>query len=259
MKTSSGSSPIPVSVVVITRNEEHHIEACIRSLQDFSQIVIVDNGSTDATIALASPFSNVTVLCSEWKGYGATRQVGVDAAQHDWILWMDADERMSAELVDEIKEHLSTAEAHFVFTLPRRNYFLGQHIRGCGWSPDRVTRLFHRGHSRFDEKIVHEGLEGKTQRKVILLTHPIEHYSYLNAKQFFEKNLRYALLAADERRRLQRRVSAVTLVLRPVWEFFSSFILKRGFLDGLRGFVISAGAAAYVFYRDTLVYFDRSE
>jgi hypothetical protein len=78
-------------------------------------------------------------------------------------------------------------------------------------------------------------------------------------KQFFEKNLRYAMLAADERKRLQRKVSAFSLVLRPFWEFFNSFILKRGFLDGLRGFVISAGAAAYVFYRDSLVYFDRSE
>ena len=245
-----------LSVVIITRNEAHNIEACLSGLRNFSEVLVIDNGSTDNTAERAQNFTNTRVLHSDWKGYGATRQIGVDAARNDWILWIDADERMTQELEFEIRALIATAPPHVILSIPRRNYFLGQHIRGCGWSPDRVLRVFNRKQTTFDNKAVHEGLLSQSDRRVIRLKSPLDHHSYINIKQFFDKNLRYALLAAEERARVNRTVQSWELPLRPIWEFFRSYILRRGFLDGLRGLIISAGAAIYVFSRDTTRYFE---
>ncbi len=243
--------PISVSVVMISRNEANNIAACCESLKDFSEIILVDNGSTDETVKIAQSYSNVRVLLSEWKGYGGTRQIGVNAACHDWILWMDADERMTSDLQSEILSALAAASSQTVFSIPRQNYFLGRRIYGCGWSPDRVTRVFNRTQTQFDDKIVHEGLVSKSQRRDVSLNNRLTHYTYVSLQQFFEKNLRYALLAAEERVRLERKVYFAGLLVRPLWEFFRSYVLKLGFLDGVHGIVISGGSAIYVFCRDS--------
>ncbi|MEN9529954.1 MAG: hypothetical protein RI932_1827 [Pseudomonadota bacterium] len=250
---------MPVSVVMMTRNEAHNIKACLESLRDFSEIIVVDNGSTDATCAIVEAFSNSRLIISPWKGYGGTRQVGVDAAKHDWILWFDADERMTPELALEIQCALADAPPSAVLSFPRRNFFLGKHIRGCGWSPDRVVRVFNRSLSRFDDKTVHEGLLTQGERKLIELKHAIVHYSYRTIRQYFQKNIHYALLAADERVRIGRTVAAWQILLRPAWEFFRAYILKQGFQDGIRGLVISLGGAAYVFTRDSICYFESKQ
>ncbi|MEN9826468.1 MAG: hypothetical protein RI953_2213 [Pseudomonadota bacterium] len=239
-----------VSVVIMTRDEAHNIEACLKSLSEFSEIIVVDNGSQDKTCEIIKRFSNTKLILSEWKGYGGTRQVGVDAASNDWILWFDADERMTPELALEIRDGLKDASEACIFSFPRRNFFLGRAIRGCGWSPDHVRRIFNRKYSRFDNKTVHEGIASNGPVVTRVLKQPIIHYSYTSLKQFFEKNSRYALLAGAERRRIGRRVRPVELFLRPIWEFFRCYVLKRGFMDGLRGLVICFGSAIYVFSRD---------
>ncbi|MBM3380974.1 MAG: glycosyltransferase family 2 protein [Betaproteobacteria bacterium] len=245
-----------ITVVMMTRNEAHNIKACLESLKDYSEVIVVDNGSTDETCEIIKSFSNTRLILSPWKGYGGTRQVGVDAAAHDWILWFDADERMTPELTLEIQEHLNNSPAAAVFSIPRRNFFLGQEIRGCGWSPDRVLRVFNRSLTRFDDKTVHEGLSTEGERKTVELKNAIVHYSYRTIRQFFQKNQNYAFLAADERARIGRKMSAWQLLLRPVWEFIRAYILKAGFRDGIRGLVICLGGAAYVFTRDSTRYFE---
>ncbi len=240
----------PISVVMMTRNEAHNIKACLESLSDFEEILVVDNGSTDDTCAIVSSFPNAKLIVSEWKGYGGTRQVGVDAATHDWILWFDADERMSPALANEIRKTLANADDQTLLSIPRQNYFLGRPIHGCGWSPDHVNRVFNRRICRFNDKTVHEGITSDAQLQKVTLKQPIIHFSYISIKQFFDKNNRYAQLAGAERRRIGRHVYTIELFIRPVWEFFRSYILKRGFADGLRGLVISVGAAVYVFTRD---------
>lgn len=239
-----------LSVVIMTRNEQSNIADCLSSLSSFAEVIVVDNGSTDDTISIVNKFANARLITSPWKGFGATRQVGVDAAIHDWILWLDADERMNDELSQEITRHLRTEDLSQVMSFPRRNFFLGQHIRGCGWSPDRVTRVFNRRYCRFNEKNVHEGIEASGPLQVTKLNQPINHYSYTSLRQYFEKNARYAELASKERCRTQRKVFAFELFTRPIWEFFRRYVLKRGFTDGLRGLVISFGCAYYVFARD---------
>lgn len=239
-----------VSVVMIARNEEFHIADCLKSLAAYEEVIVVDNGSTDKTCQIVEKFPNTKLLHSEWKGYGGTRQVGVEAATHDWIFWIDPDERVTAELINEIQRTLERAKTSDVLSLPRKNFFLGQHIRGCGWSPDRVTRIFNRRFCRFNDALVHEKLISDSPTENIELKHALIHYSYTTLRQFFEKNMRYAELAGQERLRLGRRVHAFELFARPAWEFFRCFVLKRGFLDGLRGVVICFGSAVYVFSRD---------
>jgi (heptosyl)LPS beta-1,4-glucosyltransferase len=247
---------IPLSVVMMTRNEAHNIKACLESLQDYAEIIVVDNGSTDETCEIVNSFANARLILSPWKGYGGTRQVGVDAATQNWILWLDADERMTPELKSEIDKALANASASTVLSIPRRNFFLGQHIRGCGWSPDRVVRVFNRVQTRFNDKTVHEGLVTQGEQRVVQLDNALVHYSYRTIRQFFQKNLNYALLAADERARVGRDISLWQLIMRPAWEFFRAYVLKLGIRDGIRGFVICLGGAAYVFTRDSIRYFE---
>jgi len=250
MTTLAPTATPLLSVVLMTRNESKHIADCLNSLRDFEEIIVVDNGSTDNTCSLITSFANARLIVSEWKGYGATRQVGVDAASHDWILWLDADERMTPALASEIRESLIGAPQNTVLSLPRKNFFLGQHIRGCGWSPDRVSRVFNRQYGSFNNKIVHEGLDFKGGIHKKELSQALLHYSYTSLRQFFDKNSNYAQLAGQERLRTGRKVRSIELFVRPFWEFFRCYVLKRGFLDGRRGLVISYGSAIYVLSRD---------
>lgn len=248
-----------MSVVMMTRNEAHNIKACLESLQDFDEVIVVDNGSSDETCAIVELFPNARLLLSDWKGYGGTRQVGVDAATHDWIFWFDADERMTPELMRELQSALTHASPTTVLSIPRRNFFVGHEIRGCGWSSDRVSRVFNRKTTRFDDKAVHEGLTAQEKLRIVQLQNVLLHYSYQSVRQFFRKNLNYALLAADEHARVGRSVRSWQLFLRPLWEFFRTFFLKQGFRDGLRGLIICFGSATYVFVRDSVRYFEAHE
>lgn len=247
---------IAATAVIITKNEERNLSDCLTSLHEFDEVVLVDNGSTDSTLSIASAFSNVRVIESNWLGYGATRQVGVEQARNEWIFWIDADERIPPQLSSEIRTLLATATQNNVVALRRNNFFLGRQIHGCGWSPDWVVRLFHRKHASFNQKTVHEGLTGFQQSDVIQARAPLTHHSYRSARQFFEKNLKYATLAADERKRTQRKVSFWQIPLRTGWEFFRNYILRRGIFDGIPGFLICGGSAIYVFTRDAICYLE---
>lgn len=247
---------IAATAVVITKNEESTISNCLASLHEFDEVVVVDNGSEDATVALATEFRNVKVIESEWLGYGPTRQLGVSAAKNDWIFWIDADERLSEQLSQEIQTRLAAASRNNVFALKRHNYFLGKRIRGCGWSPDWVVRIFHKEHVEFNAKTVHEGLTGYQPSDVVRAHSPLIHFSYRSIRQFFEKNLRYASLAASERARTGRKVHFWQIPIRTAWEFFRNYLLRRGIFDGISGFIICAGSAMYVFTRDAICYFE---
>lgn len=250
---------LSATAVVITKNEERSIAACLQSLSALDEVLVVDNGSSDATLSIAAGFSNVKIIETKWLGYGATRQHGVEQARNDWILWIDADERLSAELTTELQAILAVASVNTVVALRRNNHFLGQPIFGCGWSPDWVTRLFHRQHAAFDLKTVHEGLTGYKSSDVTRAQAPLIHFSYSNARQFFEKNIKYAFLAAEERKRHNRAVGFWQLPARPIWEFFRNYVLRRGIFDGRAGFIICIGSAMYVFTRDVLCYLDAKQ
>ena len=234
-----------LSVLVITGNEEQNIRDCLSSVRWASEIVVVDSGSRDKTVAIAKEFTQ-KVFVKEWKGYAAAKNFGLSNCGGDWVLWLDADERVSEELAKEIQTVVSQEVAPFgAYEFPRKAFFLGRWIRHCGWYPGYVTRLFKREAGRFSENKVHERLEfigalGRLQSDLFHFTDP-------NLFHYFEKFNNYTSLAAAEMKEVGTGFSVVQLIVRPTWLFFRMYFLKLGFLDGIQGFILCVLSSCYVF------------
>lgn len=237
------SSHVPLSAVLIARNEARNIDECLRALDWADEIIVADTGSMDETRELAARYRNVRVVSISFEGFATAKQRALDFASHDWAFSIDCDERVSPELRDEIRIALSTDPRGVAFSLARRNHFLGQAISGCGWWPDRVLRLFRRSEARFGNELVHE--EVRLPQGVALreLTYPLQHYSYTDLPQFFRKQLDYGLMGAEELARTGRSPSRMAAVLRPGAAFFRVYLLRAGWRDGFAGFLIAAGIA----------------
>jgi (heptosyl)LPS beta-1,4-glucosyltransferase len=243
----------PITAVIITLNEEENLARCLASLDWVNEIVVVDSGSTDATLDIARA-ANARVIPSEWKGYAATKQIGVDAASNDWILWIDSDEVISHELRDEIKA-IDEAALYDAYSFPRKTFFLGTWVRHCGWYPGRIKRLFNRRYVKIGGQIVHEGLEMERPARVGQLRSDLLHYSYTSVGQFFQKMNRYGIEGAQELQRSGRRYNALGLIFNPPAAFLKAYLIKLGFLDGTIGFIISVGSAYATFIKYTNFYF----
>lgn len=243
----------PITAVIITLNEEENLARCLASLDWVDEIVVVDSGSTDKTLDIARA-SNARIISTEWRGYAATKQLGVDAASNDWILWIDADEAVSDELRTEI-EAIENINACDAYSFPRKTFFLGTWVQHCGWYPGRIKRLFNKRYVRMGEQIVHEGLEMQRPARVGQLHADLLHYSYTSVNQFFQKMNRYGVEGAHELRRRGRRYSPLGLIFNPLAAFVKAYFIKRGFLDGTTGFIISVGGAYATFIKYTNFYF----
>ena len=234
-----------LSVITLTLNEEHNIGECLSGVQWVDELIVVDSGSTDRTVELAKSFTN-HVMNVEWKGYGATRNLALARCTGDWVLWLDADERVTPELSAEIQRIVQTDEKGIAaYSVARRAYFLGRWIKHCGWYPSRVTRLFRREKGRFTENNVHEQL--RVDGVVRELRHDLLHYTDPNLKHYFAKFNRYTSLAAEDFQAAGRSFRVSDLLVRPWFQFFKMYILRLGFLDGLQGFILSIVSSAYVF------------
>jgi glycosyltransferase involved in cell wall biosynthesis len=241
--TNSPSAPL-ISALVITKNEAENIVECLASLQWVNEIIVVDAESTDRTVALAREFTD-KVFIRRWEGFSVAKNFALTQCAGDWVLWIDADERVTPELRDEISTTLQKNSAADGFELPRLANFLGKWIWHGGWYPGYVLRLFRREAGRFNDRAVHEGVEVKGN--IARLKNHLLHYTDRNLEHYFEKFNRYTLLAAEELHRRGRRFHLWDLVLRPTWFFFRMYVLKAGFLDGLHGFVLAGFSAMYVF------------
>ncbi len=243
---------IPVSVAIVTKNEERNIEEALRSVADFREVIVVDDFSADRTIEIAKKYTG-RVYQHAWEGYAKQKQRAVDYAAGPWVLVLDADERVTPELKQEIMEvvvpgpSLVTPHPYNGYLVPRKSYFLGRWIRHGGWWPDRTLRLFRKDHGRFEHRHVHERVvvEGKTGR----LTHPIEHHTYRTIAEAVRKMDSYASLAADELREHGRRPILPMLLVKPLAAFLKMFLLRLGILDGMHGLLLAALYARYTFLK----------
>jgi glycosyltransferase involved in cell wall biosynthesis len=234
-----------LSVITLTRNEEANIADCLDSVRWADERIVVDSGSTDNTVSIARDH-HATVLRIAWEGYGRTKNIALQQTVGEWILWLDADERVTPELAEEIKAVLRSNDVRFSgYCVARRAYFLGRWIRHCGWYPSPVIRLFRRGKGRFSEQLVHEGLliDGRVGR----LNNDLIHLTDPNLEHYFEKFNRYTTLSAEEMHRTERRSSLYDLLVRPLFTFFRMYVLRVGFLDGLEGLTLCVLSSAYVF------------
>ena len=222
-----------LSAVLITLNAAAQLEACLESLSFCDEILIVDSGSTDGSVELAQRHG-ARVIPSAWRGYGAQKQFAVEQASHDWVLCIDADERVSERLREAIASALA-APGFLAYRFPRRNRFLGRYLRHGEGYPDWSLRLFHRRHARWSDDAVHEKV--LTGVAVGELAGDLLHDSAESLEAYLAKQNRYTTLAAEAALARGERGSVVKLLLSPPLRFIKFYFLRRGFLDGLPGLV----------------------
>ena len=224
---------MPLSVAIITRNAASQLERCLASVAFAEEVVVVDSGSTDGTVELAAR-RGARVVRKDWLGFGAQKQFAVDAASHDWVLCLDADECLSTELREAIIAELK-APRGFVYAVPRRNRFLGRWLKHGEGYPDWNVRLFHRGHARWGNEPVHEKIA--TRSPVLRLRGDLLHDSAETLEKYLDKQNRYTSLQAESLRAAGRRANAWQLVLSPLLRFVKFYLWRLGFLDGVPGLV----------------------
>lgn len=235
-----------LSVVVITLDEAERLRASLESVAWADEIVVVDAESTDKTVQIAREFTD-RVFCRPWDGFVAQRRFAVEQARGDWLLVLDADEEVSPALRDEILAVLERGGDPVAYRVPRRNLFWGRWVRHGGLYPDWQFRLVRRGHARYAERAVHEALE--VAGPVGRLRGALVHRSYRDVADFLARADRYATLAAEDAVRAGRRAGIHDLVLRPLGRFLGMYVVRLGFLDGWRGFLLATLYAYYVFIR----------
>jgi glycosyltransferase involved in cell wall biosynthesis len=234
-----------LSVIVITKNEERNIAECLDSVRWAQEIVVVDGGSDDKTLELAKKYTQ-KVYVKPWEGYAASKNFALQQCTGEWVLWLDADERITRELGQEVQSVTGQQPTPFAaYEIPRRAFFLGRWIRHSGWYPGYVTRLFKRGSGHFSDHKVHERLEFDGQ--VGRLRFDLLHYTDPNLWHYFDKFNRYTTLAADEMAERQTTFRMSQLIVRPVWVFVRMYFIKMGFMDGIQGFILSVLSGCYVF------------
>jgi glycosyltransferase involved in cell wall biosynthesis len=238
----------PLTAVIITKNEEKNIAACIESLDFCNEILILDSDSSDQTCEIAKKL-NAKVISSPWLGYAAQKNKATDLAHSEWVLSVDADERVSEELKLEIFEIFSQAKnSEFVaFSCPRKTIHLGKWIRYGGWYPNRMTRLYQKGKGAWIGDELHEKWEAKG--KVGVLKSSIIHYSFTDLSDQVLRNDHYSSLGALKLHKSGKKFSLFKLITKSMSKFMETFFLKRGFLDGMAGFIISISAAYSVFLK----------
>jgi glycosyltransferase involved in cell wall biosynthesis len=224
---------MPLSAVIITKNAAAQLEGCLDSVVFADEILVVDSGSTDGTAELAAR-RGARVLHQEWLGYGAQKQWSVECAAHDWVLCVDADERVSDLLREHIVAELQSPRG-FVYSMPRCNRFLGRWLKHGEGYPDWSVRLFHRGRARWRDDAVHEKVV--TEAQVIRLDGDLLHDSAETLEKYLDKQNRYTSLQAASMRAAGRRASVLHLLISPLLRFVKFYLLRLGFLDGTPGLV----------------------
>lgn len=239
------SSP-RLSVALIAHNEVHQLRACLASVAWVDEIVVVENASTDGTAQLARELGARVISTPDWPGFGAQKNRALAACTGDWILVLDADERVSAALRAQIEQAIA-APRFDVYRLPRRSTYCGQFIEHSGWRPDYVLRLLRQGSARFSNAKVHERLE--VDGPVGTLTEPLVHFSFRSLEEVLAKMNRYSSDGAAMLAERDQAPGLLTAIVHGVAAFVRSYLLRRGFLDGRLGFVLAVSNAQGSYYR----------
>lgn len=235
-----------LSVVVITRNEAANLRACLASVPFADEIVVLDSGSTDDTVAIARECGARVVRSDGWPGFGPQKNRALALAQGDWVLSLDADERVTPQLAAQLLAALDAGDA-VACELPRLTRFCGQWIRHCGWTPDYVLRLFRRGQARFSDDLVHERVIVPATVSVRRLTCPLLHESYPTPSHYWRKLETYSQAWAAQRHAQGRTTSMARAVVSGLAAFLRSYLLRLGFLDGAMGLAVCTMQAQAAF------------
>lgn len=230
-----------ISIVILTFNSARYLDEVLDSTDWANEVVLVDSKSSDDTLKIAKKHANVRILEQEWLGFGRQKQAGVDAAKNDWIFVLDSDEVMNEALSKEIISAIKS-DKFKAFKVARLNYFFGKPVLNMGLYPDFSVRLFDRNYAKFSDDEVHERV--LSSAPVGELKEHFTHYAYEDLEQFIAKQNRYSSLSASRKKR-----SKFKALFSPMWTFFRLFVLRGGWREGWRGYVIARLYAQYSFWK----------
>ncbi|MEN8123688.1 MAG: glycosyltransferase family 2 protein [Bacteroidota bacterium] len=226
-----------LTAIIPTFNEQHNVVDAIESVLFADEVIVIDSYSSDNTTTLAKK-KNVTVIQHKFNNFSSMRNFAINQATNNWILFLDADERIPDNLKNEIKNNLNDPKEFVAFGFYRRFYFKGSPLKFSGYQTDKVYRLFDKNHAFYDkDKLVHETL--KINGKTKLLKYKLDHYSYKNEKDYKDKLNKYAQLRAKELYLKKIKPNLYHFYIKPAYRFFHHYIIRLGFLDGNNGFKIS--------------------
>lgn len=242
----SGEGKKRLSVILITKNEGAFIRECLETVSFADEIVVLDSGSADDTVSVCREFTGL-VYETDWPGFGPQKNRALDRAAGEWVLSIDADERVTPELAAEIGKALENPAGHAGFRIPRLSSYCGRFIRRSGWWPDHVLRLFRRDRGRFTDDLVHERVV--VDGPVGTLSNPLVHHSFESLEDVLDKVNAYSTYGAEMMHRRGRRANLLTAVGHGFWSFFHTYVIRAGFLDGREGFMLALSNAEGTYYR----------
>lgn len=238
---------VPLSVAIITKNEEENIRSCLQSVSFAGQIVVVDSGSTDKTLEIAAEFG-CDIYSEDWRGFGPQKQSAIEKCIHPWILVLDADERILPGTADIIKKIVTDSKVkESGFSFPRKNYFQGRWIKHAGWWPDRIVRLFRREAGRMTTAIVHESVE--VRGMVGALDVAIDHYTESRLSKIIQKIDKYSTLGAEAAFREGKSSSTSSAFVRAFFTFVQDYFFRLGILDGMPGLTLAVTDSVNKFFK----------
>ena len=244
---------VPISAHILTYNSERTIERALASLSFAEEIILIDSGSTDATLEIAKKHTD-KIFYQSWKGYVAQTRYASSYCRYDWLFWLDSDEEVSTDLANEIKTTLAANQKEpldkqlHAYVMQRRSFYLGRWILHGAWTPDKNIRLYHKKHADINGKEPHPKVKA-ISRKIGTLNHILYHDTYASISAQLQTIERYSTAAAEDYHVQGKRLHLSTLFFCPPWRFFRDYILKYGFLDGMAGLIIAINTSFYVFVK----------
>ncbi|MDM8560660.1 glycosyltransferase family 2 protein [Candidatus Parabeggiatoa sp. HSG14] len=236
-----------LSVIIITKNEENHISECLNSVAWCDEIIVVDSGSTDNTVTLCRSFTDKVFVTKDWLGFGVQKNRALVKATGKWILSIDADERITPALQQEIKSVIADS-TDCAFRIPRQSRYCGRWIKHSGWSPDYVLRLFRSGCASFTDDLVHERVQ-VLSGEIGTLSTPLLHYSFNSLEEVLEKVNTYSSASAEMQHAKGKKSSLTKAIFHGLWAFIRTYLLQAGFLEGREGFMLAVSNAEGTYYR----------
>ncbi|MBL4762011.1 MAG: glycosyltransferase family 2 protein [Gammaproteobacteria bacterium] len=236
-----------ISACIISYNEENNIEACLKSLLPVAdEIIIVDSNSTDKTLEIAKNYTD-NIFLSDFEGYGKQKNIAVGKASYDWIISLDCDERLSPELQFSIKKIKNNLDDNSIYSISRKTFYIYRWLNHC-WYPDRKIRLFNKSKTQWLEHDVHESV-AKNNLQTIMLNGDILHYSFNSVSDHLKTIDKYTEIGANELIKKEKPITILSPIGHAFWMFFKLYILKRGFLDGFAGLLVSLLSFMHVFVK----------
>ncbi len=239
-----------LSVAMIVKNEAQDLAQCLDSVKDWAdEIVILDSGSTDETEQIARRYGAKFYQHTDWQGFGKQRQLAQQYVTSDYVLWLDADERVSDELRRSIQQAVQQNQPNAVYQLPRLSEVFGRQIRHSGWYPDYVVRLYRTQFAKYGDELVHEKVHYPATAEVKKLNGDLYHYTYKDIHHYLVKSASYAKAWATQREAQGKTASLFDGVTHALGCFVKMYLLKAGFLDGKQGFLLAVLSAHSTFVK----------